>query len=72
MPDDLDYQWLARTLATPERWTEKELGRVTFLLRQARESLAETPDNHFQARRSFERSIADYEAALGRYESSRP
>jgi hypothetical protein len=35
MPDDPDYEELTCVLATPETWSERELGLMRFLLGDA-------------------------------------
>jgi hypothetical protein len=70
MPDDLGYEQLARVLATPEMWSERELGFVEFCGAGAREPFGNAWQL-LQVRRDLERSIDAYESALSRYEASR-
>ncbi len=71
MPDHSDYERLSELLENPRDWSAKEYWYVDALLREAEQSLEETPASYREARDRLERSIIGYKRAIDQYHDVR-
>ena len=64
MPDDRDYEWLARLLARPERWSGDDLRAARAMLTNQQRALAELHPKDRAGRESAQELVAALEGAI--------
>ena len=68
MPDDQDYADLARLLASPESWTEREAAQAHSLLRSQEQAVESAHPKDLRRRADMQAVVEDLRAAVAAYE----
>jgi hypothetical protein len=72
VPDDIDYEWLARLIAHPDEWPADDLTAAEQIVADQTLTIEESHPRDVEGRRAKQALIDELEAAIAAHRRARP